>query len=184
MESTIFTPNTIAAINEFVESKLFDDIISDFDVEPYSSFSKAVQDAEAGQTEFEVEIDLDQMEDPDVFERVMSKFFEGYLFGRDYRYLVGLSMSLDKEANDLSVTAELVLGSFSGPTSNGDEFVVYDGRTMLLEDYVDRTTDKEAYEDYEEEYEDICAEAREEFIDADRFNPANTSVTTVISLEN
>ena len=61
MTSSIFTPTVIAAINEFVESKLFDDIISDFDVEPYSSFSKAVQDAEAGQTEFEVEIDLDQM---------------------------------------------------------------------------------------------------------------------------
>ena len=184
MSSTIFTPTVIAAINEFVESKLFDNIISDFDVEPYSSFSKAVQDAEDGQTEFEVEIDLDQMEDSYVFEQVMSKFFEGYRFGRDYRYLVRLSMSLDKEANDLSVTAELVLGIFSGPTSNGDEFVVYDGRTMILEDYVDRTTDKEAYEDYEEEYEDICAEAREEFVDADQFNPANTSVTTVISLEN
>lgn len=184
MTSSIFTQNTVSAINNLVETDLFDNIISDFDVEPYSSFSKAVQDAEDGQTEFEVEIDLDQMEDSYVFEQVMSKFFEGYRFGRDYRYLVRLSMSLDKEANDLSVTAELVLGSFSGPTSNGDEFVVYDGRTMILEDYVDRTTDKEAYKDYEEEYEDICAEAREEFVDADQFNPANTSVTTVISLEN
>ena len=179
--TTIFTPNTISVINEFVESKLFDNIISNFDVKHH--LSKAVQDAEAGQTEFEFEIDLDQMQDPDVFEKVMSKFFEGYRFGRDYRYLVRLSMSLDEEANDLSVTAELVLGSFSGPTSNGDEFVIYDGRTMLLEDYVDRTTDKEAYEDYEEEYEDISAAAREEFDDADSFNPANTSVTTIISLD-
>lgn len=184
MESTIFAPSVIASINEFVESKLFDNIISDFDVEQYSSFSKAVQDAESGQTEFEVEIELDQMEDPDVFEQVMSKFFEGYRFGRDYRYLVRLSMSLDKEANDLSVTAELVLGSFSGPTSNGDEFVVYNGWIMPLEDYVDSTTDKEAYEDYAEDYEDICAEAREEFDDADQFNSANTGVTAVISLDN
>lgn len=178
----IFAPSVIVTINEFVESKLFDNIISNFDVEPH--LSKAVQDAEAGQTEFELEIDLDQMEDPDVFEQVMSKFFEDYRFGRDYRYLVRLSMSLDKEANDLSVTAELVLGSFSGPTSNGDEFVVYNGRTVLLTDYVNATTDEEAYEDYEEEYEDICAEAREEFVDADSFNPANMSVTAVISLEN
>ena len=185
MTSSIFTPTVIAAINEFVESKLFDDIISDFDVEPYSSFSKAVQDAEAGQTEFEVEIDLDQMEDPDVFEQVMSKFFDGYRFGRDYHYLVRLSMSLDKEANDLSVTAELVLGSFSGPTSNGDEFVVYNGGTQLLEDYAeDNLEDWEDESNREIDYEDAFEKAREQFTDADRFNPVNTSVTTVISLEN
>lgn len=124
------------------------------------------------------------MEDPDVFEQVMSKFFEGYIFSRDYRYLVRLSMSLDEEANDLSVTAELVLGSFSGPTSNGDEFVVYDGGTQLLEDYVEDNL--EGWEDdygREIDYEDARARAREEFIDADRFNPANTSVTTIISLD-
>lgn len=185
MESSIFTPTVIAAINEFVESKLFDNIISDFDVETYSSFSKAVQDAESGQIEFEVEIEIDQMEDPDVFEQVMSKFFEGYRFGRDYRYLVGLSMSLDKEANDLSVTAELVLGSFSGLTSNGDEFVVYDGGTQLLEDYVeDNLEDWEDESGREIDYEDARERAREQFTDADSFNPANTSVTTVISLEN
>lgn len=183
MESTIFTPNTIAAINEFVESKLFDHIISDFDVKHH--LSKAAQDAEAGKTEFDVELDLDQMEDPDVFEQVMSKFFEGYIFSRDYRYLVRLSMSLDKESNDLSITAELVLGSFSGPTSNGDEFVVYDGGTQLLEDYVeDNLEDWEDDYGREIDYEDARARAREEFIDVDRFNPANTSVTTIISLDN
>ena len=183
MESTIFTPSVIDQINEFVESKLFDNIISDFDIEPYSSFSKAARDAEAGQIEFELEIDLDQMEDLDVFEQVMSKFFEGYRFGRDYRYIVRLSMSIDKEANDLLVTAELVLGNFSGPTSNGDEFVIYNGQTMSLEDYANTTTDEESYEDFEEDYENICAQAREEFTDADQFNLANASVTTVISLE-
>jgi len=181
IESSIFTRTVIAAINDFVESKLFDDIILDFDVEPYSSFSKAVRDDEAGQTDFEVEIDLDQMEDPYVFEQVMSRFFEGYRFGRDYRYLVRLSMSLDKEANDLSVTAELVLGSFSGPTSNGDEFVVYDGRTMLLEDYVRDILEEDT--NSEADYEEACERAREDFIDADRFNSFNTSVTTIISLE-
>lgn len=182
MESTIFTPNTIAAINEFVESKLFDHIISDFDVKHH--LSKAAQDAEAGKTEFDVELDLDQMEDPDVFEQVMSKFFEGYIFSRDYRYLVRLSMSLDKESNDLSITAELVLGSLSGPTSNGDEFVVYDGGTQLLGDYVeDNLEDWEDDYGREIDYEDARARAREEFIDVDRFNPANTSVSTVISYE-
>ena len=56
---------------------------------------------------------------------------------------------------------------------------------MLLEDYVNLIDwNDDEYEDNEEVYENHSAEAREDFIDADQFNPSDTAVTTVISLDN
>lgn len=184
-DSSIFTPSVIAQINEFVNSELYEDHISDFDLNDYSEFKQVMQDAENGVTEFELNLDLEQMEDIDVFESILAHFFEGYIFGHDFRYMTRLIMKLDKDTNTLEVTACFVLGGWSGPTSNGDEFVVYDGQTILLEDYVDgMSEDDDREEDYEEDYEDRSAEARENFIDADQFDPSDTAVTTVISLEN
>ena len=186
MESSIFTPNVIDKINEFVETELYDDII-EFDISDFSDFEKIIRSANDGQTEFELEIDLDQMEDPDIFERVMCRFFSGYIFGHDYRYMTKITMKLDKESNTLEITAGIVLGSWSGPTSNGDEFVVYDGEVFNFEDYVDGLSEDEDYdEDYDDDdrdNEDIRANAREDFIDADQFDPSDESMTTVISLE-
>lgn len=183
--NSIFTPNVIAQINKFVNSELYEDHITDFDLNDYGEFERAMRDAENGVTEFELDLDLEQMEDLDVFESVLAHFFEGYIFSHDFRYMTKLVMKLDKEANTLEVTAYFVLGGWSGPTSNGDEFVVFDGRTMLLEDYVNLIDwDDDEYEDNEENYENHSAEAREDFIDADQFNPSDTAVTTVISLDN
>lgn len=183
--NSIFTPNVIAQINKFVNSELYEDHITDFDLNDYGEFERAMRDAENGITEFELDLDLEQMEDLDVFESVLAHFFEGYIFSHDFRYMTRLAMKLDKEANTLEVTAYFVLGGWSGPTSNGDEFVVFDGRTMLLEDYVNLIDwDDDEYEDNEENYENHSAEAREDFIDADQFNPSDTAVTTVISLDN
>lgn len=185
IDSSIFTPNVIAQINKFVNSELYEDHITDFDLNDYGEFERAMRDAENGVTEFELDLDLEQMEDLDVFESVLAHFFEGYIFSHDFRYMTKLVMKLDKEANTLEVTAYFVLGGWSGPTSNGDEFVVFDGRTMLLEDYVNLIDwDDDEYEDNEENYENHSAEAREDFIDADQFNPSDTAVTTVISLDN
>ena len=185
IDSSIFTLNVIAQINKFVNSELYEDHITDFDLNDYGEFERAMRDAENGITEFELDLDLEQMEDLDVFESVLAHFFEGYIFSHEFRYMTRLVMKLDKEANTLEVTAYFVLGGWSGPTSNGDEFVVFDGRTMLLEDYVNLIDwDDDEYEDNEEVYEKHSAEAREDFIDADQFNPSDTAVTTVISLDN
>lgn len=177
-DSSIFTPNVIEQINKFVETQLYDEIISGFDITDSSDFEKIIRAAENGQTEFELSLDLDQMEDPDIFERIMCHFFSGYIFGHDYRYMTRIIMRLDKEANTLEVTAGIVLGSYSGPTSNGDEFVVYDGEVFNFEDYVDGLL-----EDDDCDNEDIRENAREDFIDADQFDPSDEAQTTVISLE-
>lgn len=183
-DSSIFTPNVIEQINKFIETQLYNEIISDFDITDSSDFEKIIQAAENGQTELELSLDLEQMEDLDIFERIMCHFFSGYIFGHDYRYMTRIIMRLDKESKTLEVTAGIVLGSYSGPTSNGDEFVVFDGRTMLLEDYVNLIDwDDDEYEDNEEVYENHSAEAREDFIDADQFDPSDEAQTTVISLD-
>ena len=177
-DSSIFTPNVIEQINKFVETQLYDEIISGFDISDSSDFEKIIQAAEDGQTEFELNLDLDQMEDPDIFERIMCHFFSGYIFGHDYRYMTRIAMRLDKESKTLEVTAGIVLGSYGGLTSNGDEFVVYDGEVFNFEDYVDGLL-----EDDDCDNEDIRENAREDFIDADQFDPSDEAQTTVISLE-
>lgn len=177
-DSSIFTPNVIEQINKFVETQLYDEIISDFNISDSSDFEKIIRAAEDGQTEFELSLDLEQMEDPDIFERIMCHFFSGYIFGHDYRYMTRIAMRLDKESKTLEVTAGIVLGSYSGLTSNGDEFVVYDGEVFNFEDYVDGLL-----EDDDCDIEDIRENAREDFIDADQFDPSDEAQTTVISLE-
>lgn len=177
-DSSIFTPKVIEQINKFVETQLYDEIISDFDISDASDFEKIIRAAEDGQTEFELNLDLDQMEDPDIFERIMCHFFSGYIFGHDYRYMTRIAMRLDKESKTLEVTAGIVLGSYGGLTSNGDEFVVYDGEVFNFEDYVDGLL-----EDDDCDNEDIRENAREDFIDADQFDPSDEAQTTVISLE-
>lgn len=182
-DSSIFTPNVIEQINKFVETQLYDEIISGFDVSDASDFEKIIRAAEDGQTEFELNLDLDQMEDPDIFERIMCHFFSGYIFGHDHRYMTRIMMKLDKEANTLEVTAGIVLGSYGGPTSNGDEFVVYDGEVFNFEDYIDGLAEDDEYGEDDRDYEEIREKAREEFIDADQFDPSDEAQTTVISLD-
>ena len=179
--NSIFTPRVIEQMNEFIKSKLFDDILPEFDISDSSDFKQAVEDAKNGQTEFEIEIDLDQLEDPDVFNKYMGLFFEGYIFGREYRHMTRILLRIDNEAKTLEVTAGVILGSHGGAVPNGDEFVVYDGETILLEDYVEAMA--EDYDEDEYDEEELFESAREEFTDADHFDPSSTYVSTVISLE-
>lgn len=181
--NSIFTPRVIEQINEFIKSKLFDDILPSFDISDSSDFKQIVEDAKRGQTEFEIEIDLDQLEDPDVFNRYMGLFFEGYIFGREYRHMTRIVLRIDNEAKTLAVVADIILGSHGGAVPNGDEFVVYDGETVLLEDYVEAMA--EDYDEDEDEYdeEELYESAREEFTDADHFDPSSAYVSTIISLE-
>ena len=113
----------------------------------------------------------------------MCHFFSGYIFGHDYRYMTRIIMRLDKESKTLEVTAGIVLGSYSGPTSNGDEFVVYDGEVFNFEDYIDGLAEDDEYSEDDRDYEEIREKSREDFIDADQFDPSDEAQTTVISLD-
>lgn len=150
-DSSIFTPAVIEQINKFINSTLYEDYIDNFDITDYFEFERVKQDTENGSTEFELNLDLEQMEDIDVFDSVISYFCEGYIFGHDYRYMTRLVMKIDKESNTLELSASFVLGGWGGMTSNGDEFIIHNGQVMLLEDYVDLMSEDE---DYEEDYEE------------------------------
>lgn len=185
MKSTIFTPEVIRRINRFINTELYNHLIH-FDIEEYSAFGEAVQAAENGQTEFELEIDTDEItDDPEIFDQIMDRFFDGYLFGREYRYITRIEMTIDKESKDLFVSASLALAGWGGGSSNGDEFVVLNGGTRPLSDYVEDVID-EWIEEYARDidFEEACEKAREEFIDADQYNHVDSQKTTVISLEN
>ena len=185
-DASIFTPSVIASIDKLVKSDLFGDIFN-FDINDDYAFKDAVKAANGGQTDLEFDVSVEEItDDPDIFEQVLGRFFEGYYFGRDYHYKAQMSMKIDKEAKTLEVSAMFVSHPASGGAgvSNGDEFVVYDGYSQLLCDYVEDNL--EEWEDEagrEIDYEDARERAREQFIDADQFNPANTRVSTIISLE-
>ena len=83
MESTIFTPDVINQINEFVNDTLYEGLISGFDIRDAEEFDEVIEAAENGQTEFELDVDLEQMADPDVFERLLSRFMDNYVFDLD-----------------------------------------------------------------------------------------------------
>lgn len=193
MESTIFTPNVINQINDFVESTLYEDYISDFDIRDAEEFDEVVEAAENGQTEFELNVDLEQMADPDVFENVLSYFMDNHIFDQEYRYMTGLKITVDKEANALEVSAGLVLGSYSGLMSNIETFIVDCGQVFDLDEYVhnllresfgseDEHTGDE-YDEYDREFEELREQVRSRFVNAEQFNSSKTVVSTIISLE-
>lgn len=193
MESTIFTPTVIESINEFVESTLYEDHISGFDIRDAEEFDEVVEAAENGQTEFELNVDLEQMADPDVFESVLSYFMDSYIFDQEYRYMTGLKITVDKEANALEVSAGLVLGSYSGPMPNIETFIVDCGRVFDLDEYVhnllregfgseDEHTGDE-YDEYDREFEELREQVRSRFVNAEQFNSSKTVVSTIVSLE-
>lgn len=185
--SSIFTTDVIASINKLVKTDLFGDIF-DFDINDDYAFKDAVKAANDGQTDFEFDASAEEItDDPDIFEQVLGRFFEGYYLGRDYYYKVRLTMKLDIEAKTLEVNAMFVPSPASGGVgmSNGDEFVVYDGEPQLLEDYVeDNIGDWEEELSRQIDYEDASERARSNFDDVDNFDPNSTLVSAVISLDN
>lgn len=193
MESTIFTPYMIDQINEFVNDTLYEGLISGFDIRDAEEFDEVIEAAENGQTEFELNVDLEQMADPDVFERLLSRFMDNYVFDQEYRYTTGLKITVDKEANALEVSAGLVLGSYSGPMPNIETFIVDCGQVFDLDEYVhnllregfgseDEHTGDE-YDEYDREFEELREQVRSRFVNAEQFNSSKTVVSTIISLE-
>ena len=193
MDSTIFTPNVINQINEFVNDTLYEGLISDFDIRDAEEFDEVIEAAENGQTEFELNVDLEQMTDPDVFEQLLARFMDNYIFDQEYRYMSGLKITLDKEANTLEVRAGLVLGKWSGLVPNVETFIVDCGRVFDLDEYIhnllregfrfeDEHTGDE-YDEYDREFEELREQVRSRFVNAEQFNSSKTVVSTVISLE-
>lgn len=193
MESTIFTPDVIDQINEFVNDTLYESLISGFDIRDAEEFDEVIEAAENGQTEFELNVDLEQMADPDVFENVLSYFMDNHIFDQEYRYMTGLKITVDKEANALEVSAGLVLGSYSGPMPNIETFIVDCGQVFDLDEYVhnllregfgseDEHTGDE-YDEYDREFEELREQVRSRFVNAEQFNSSKTVVSTIISLE-
>lgn len=193
MESTIFTPDVIDQINEFVESTLYEDHISGFDIRDAEEFDEVIEAAENGQTEFELNVDLEQMADPDVFERLLARFMDNYVFDQEYRYMTGLKITVDKESNALEVSAGLVLSSYRGPMPNIETFIVDCGQVFDLDEYVhnllregfgseDEHTGDE-YDEYDREFEELREQVRSRFVNAEQFNSSKTVVSTIISLE-
>lgn len=193
MESTIFTTNAINQINEFVNSTLYEGLISDFDITDCEEFENAIRDAENGVTEFELEIDLEQVADPDVFDQLLARFMDNYIFDQEYRYTTGLKITLDKESNTLEVRAGLVLGKWSGLVPNVETFIVDCGRVFDLDEYVHnllrdgfRSEDEhtgDEYDEYDREFEELREQVRSRFVNAEQFNSSKTVVSTIISLE-
>lgn len=183
MESTIFTPNVINQINEFVNSTLYEGIISDFNITNCEEFEDAVRDAENGVTEFELEIDLEQVADPDVFERLLARFMDNYIFDLEYRYMTKVAMRLDKESRTLEVFATFVLGRWTGLVPTLESFVSYNGKVIDLTEYVELKNDVILDDLDDQEYYNQLDIARADFTNADQFDWNSTTKSTIISLE-
>lgn len=191
--STIFTPTVIKQINTFVKEDLYDDRIHEFEIEKSSEFDKVIQDAESGQNEFELNIDLDDVEDVDIFESIHQHFFSGYNFDYEYQYITRITLRIDREAKTLEVEACLVLAHYSGLTPAIEGFVVYDGEVVQLEDYIYGLMEgyeEDEYEEYDQDedglslYDKLLKKVDSDFINAETYDPSSTYVSTVISLDN
>lgn len=190
--STIFTPAVIKQINTFVKEDLYDDRIPAFEIEKSSEFDKVIQDAESGQNEFELNIDLDDVEDADIFESIHQHFFSGYNFDYEYQYITRITLRIDREAKTLEVGACLVLAHYSGLTPAIEGFLVYDGEVVQLEDYIYGLMEDYEEDEYEEDeqneeglslYDKLLNKVDSDFINAETYDPSESYVSTVISLK-
>lgn len=135
MGSTIFTQTVIEQLNEFISKEVYRGVISDFDITDSHDFDKAVEDAEAGQTEFEID-DIEIMNSyDDEFYDLIAKVGNFYLIDQDCDVYTRIYISLDKEANTLEVIAkfELLVGFSVLPKSEWK--VVADGDVMKAKEF-------------------------------------------------
>lgn len=183
MESTIFTPNVINQINEFVNGTLYEDIISDFNITDCEEFEEAVRAAENGSTEFKLTLDLEQVADPDIFERLLARFMDNYIFDQEYRYMTKVVLRLDKESNTLEVSATFMLNKWTGLVPTLEPFVSYNGKVLELTEYVELKNDVILDDLEDDEYYNQLNIAREDFTNAEQFDWNSTAKSTVISLE-
>lgn len=191
MESIIFTPAVIKQINTFIAEEIYCEHISKFEIDKSSEFKQVIQDAEAGKNEFEIYIDLDEAEDEDIFNSLISDFFEGYYFGYKYRYMTRVTLRIDREDKSIELGACLVLAHYPGTAHVADEFVVYQDDLIPLRDYIemqiddideiDRYRENDDYDEYRTElYERIREKAMNDFVDAETYNSSESYDSTVL----
>lgn len=187
--STIFTPTVIAQINKFITEEVYLETISSFKIEESTEFEKVIQDAENGQTEFEIEIDLDEIDDPDVFGYVMQTFFDEHIFDEEYRYMTRVSLKVDQDAKTLEVSACMLLGRYSGYVEGMESFIV-DGEVSNLSEYIDMMMENRdedvrfASDEDEWDWRDAAEEnIRSKFANAKDYDPSRTYKSVVIALE-
>lgn len=183
MESTIFKTNVINQINEFVNSTLYEDVISDFNITDCEEFEEAVENAENGATEFEFTLNLEQVADPDIFERLLARFMDNYIFDQEYRYMTKVVMKFDKESRTLEVFATFVLGRWTGLVPTLEPFVSYNSKVIDLTEYVELKNDVILDDLDDQEYYNQLDVARADFTNADQFDWNSTTKSTIISLE-
>lgn len=104
MESTIFTPSVIDQIDKFIQNEVYLGVIDDFEVTDSHDFDRAVEDAAAGQTEFEIEIETLSSHDEEFYD-LISRFVDSYVIDQDCQVYTKIDLELDKDANTLEVTA-------------------------------------------------------------------------------
>ena len=186
--STIFTQTVIAHINKFITEEVYLETIRSFKIEESTEFKKVIQDAENGQTEFEIEIDLDEIDDPDVFDYVMQTFFDEHIFDEEYRYMTRVSLKIDQDAKTLEVSACMLLGRYGGYVEGMDSFIV-DGEVSNLSEYIDmmmenRDEDARFASDEDEwDWRDAAEEnIRSKFANAKDYDPSRTYKSAVIAL--
>lgn len=134
MESTIFTPAVVEKIDEFINKEVYRGVISDFDLTDSHDFDRAVEDAEAGKTEFEIEIEMMNAYD-DEFYDLIAKVSDFYLIDQDCDVYTRIYISLDKESNALEVTAKFELIVDCSVLPRSEWKIVADGETIDAKEY-------------------------------------------------
>lgn len=168
MTSTIFTPAVVEKIDEFINKEVYRDVISDFDVTDSHDFDRAVEDAAAGQTEFEIEIETLDNYDEEFYE-LISKFVDSYVIDQDCQIYTRINLELDKDTNTLEVTADFNLLTNVEYLRKSEWKLLVDGKVLDVKEYRSQYG-LPVNEDY--------------FTAIQEFNSWNdTSKSTIISLE-
>lgn len=118
-----------------------------------------------------------------MFERLLARFMDNYIFDLEYRYMTKVAMRLDKESRTLEVFATFVLGRWTGLVPTLEPFVSYNSKVIDLTEYVELKNDVILDDLDDQEYYNQLDIARADFTNADQFDWNSTTKSTIISLE-
>lgn len=134
MESTIFTPTVIEKIDNFINKEVYRGVISDFDITDSHDFDRAVEDAEAGRTEFEIEIETMNSYD-DEFYDLIAKFSDSYLIDQECDVYTEIYLTLDENAKTLEVAAKIRVVTSYETLDRSEWYVIIDGKAIDVKEY-------------------------------------------------
>ena len=118
-----------------------------------------------------------------MFERLLARFMDNYIFDLEYRYMTKVVLRLDKESKTLEISATFMLGKWTGLVPTLESFVSYNGKVLDLTEYVELKNDVILDDLDDDEYYNQLDIAREDFTNAEHFDWNSTTESTVISLE-